>query len=245
VLFVGDSAHQVSPFGARGANSGVQDADNLLWKLKLVIDGAAPVSLLDSYSAERIAAADENLLNSSRSTDFMTPKSRTARVLRDAVLSLADEVPAGRALVNSGRLSVPTWLHDSPLNTPDSEPFDGWMMPGAPMDDAPLRGPQGDAWLLDAVSRAGTGFVLLHFGRADDATRRAVADLKLSLVVLMDAAEPAPDALHDAQGLATRRYDARPGTCYLIRPDQHVAARWRRFDDSAVRAALARATGQT
>jgi 3-(3-hydroxy-phenyl)propionate hydroxylase len=72
-----------------------------------------------------------------------------------------------------------------------------------------------------------------------------VADLKLSLVVLMDAAEPAPDALHDEQALSARRYDARPGTCYLIRPDQHVAARWRRFDDSAVRAALARATGQT
>ncbi len=245
VLFVGDSAHQVSPFGARGANSGVQDADNLLWKLKLVIDGAAPASLLDSYSAERIAAADENILNSSRSTDFMTPKSRSARVLRDAVLSLADEVPAGRALVNSGRLSVPTWLTNSPLNTPDGEPFDGWMVPGAPMDDAPLRGPQGNTWLLDAVSQAGTGFVLLHFGRADEATRRTAAELKLSLVVLMDAAEPAPDALHDEQGLAARRYDARPGTCYLIRPDAHVAARWRRFDGSAVRAALARATGNT
>jgi 3-(3-hydroxy-phenyl)propionate hydroxylase len=245
VLFVGDSAHQVSPFGARGANSGVQDADNLVWKLKLVIDGAAPASLLDSYSAERIAAADENILNSSRSTDFMTPKSRAARMLRDAVLSLANEVPAGRALVNSGRLSVPTWLTGSLLNTPDSEPFDGWMMPGAPMDDAPLRGPQGDHWLLDTVGRAGNGFALLHFGRANEATHRAVADAGLALVVLLDAAEPAPDALHDAQGLATRRYDARPGTCYLIRPDQHVAARWRRFDSAAVRAALARATGHT
>jgi 3-(3-hydroxy-phenyl)propionate hydroxylase len=245
VLFVGDSAHQVSPFGARGANSGVQDADNLIWKLKLVIDGAAPATLLGSYSAERIAAADENILNSSRSTDFMTPKSRAARVLRDAVLSLAEDVPAGRALVNSGRLSVPTWLTHSPLNTPDREPFDGWMMPGAPIDDAPLRGPQGDVWLLDAVNRAGPGFTLLHFGRADEATRAALADLKLSLVVLMDAAEPAPDALHDAQGLAARRYDARPGTCVLIRPDQHVAARWRRFDAGALRAALARATGQT
>jgi 3-(3-hydroxy-phenyl)propionate hydroxylase len=243
VLFVGDSAHQVSPFGARGANSGVQDADNLIWKLKLVIDGTAPAGLLDSYSAERIAAADENLLNSSRSTDFMTPKSRAARLLRDAVLSLADEVPAVRALVNSGRLSVPTWLHDSPLNTPDSDAWDGWMMPGAPMDDAPLRGPQGDHWLLAAVSRAGSGFVLLHFGRADDATRRAVAESTLSLMELMDAAEPAPDALHDAQGLAARRYDARPGSYYLIRPDQHVAARWRRFDAAAVRTALARATG--
>jgi 3-(3-hydroxy-phenyl)propionate hydroxylase len=73
----------------------------------------------------------------------MTPKSRAARVLRDAVLSLADEVPAGRALVNSGRLSVPTWLIDSPLNTPDCDHFEGWMVPGAPMDDAPVRGPHG------------------------------------------------------------------------------------------------------
>jgi 3-(3-hydroxy-phenyl)propionate hydroxylase len=243
VLFVGDSAHQVSPFGARGANSGIQDADNLVWKLKLVIDSAAPPSLLDSYSAERIAAADENLLNSSRSTDFMTPKSRAARLLRDAVLSLADEVPAVRALVNSGRLSVPTWLTGSPLNTPDAEsgePFQRWMLPGAPMDDAPLAGPDGPTWLLQAVA-AGPGFVLLHFGRAAPATRRAAAELGLELVTLLEAAEPG--ALHDAAGLAARRYDARPGSCYLIRPDQHVAARWRHFDPAAVGAALARAKG--
>ncbi len=233
VLFVGDSAHQVSPFGARGANSGVQDADNLVWKLKLVIDGAAPASLLDSYSAERIAAADDNILNSSRSTDFMTPKSRAARVLRDAVLSLADEVPGVRALVNSGRLSVPTWLHDSPLNTPDADAFDGWMVPGAPMDDAPLEG-QASRWLLERVSATKTpSFVLLFFGSIDDPTRRAIDSLGLALVTLPE------------EGLAARRYDARPGTCYLIRPDQHVAARWRRFDAGAVRAALARATGHT
>jgi 3-(3-hydroxy-phenyl)propionate hydroxylase len=244
VLFVGDSAHQVSPFGARGANSGVQDTDNLIWKLALVIDGSAPASLLDSYSSERIAAADENILNSPRSTDFMTPKSRGARVLRDAVLSLADEVPGVRALVNSGRLSVPTWLVDSPLNTPDAEPFDGFMWPGAPLDDAPLRGPHGRVWLLQALDEAcNAGFVLLHFGRAEEATRRAAAELGLALVTLLPAAEPSADALHDEQGLAARRCDARPGTCLLIRPDQHVAARWRRFEPAAVAAALARATG--
>jgi 3-(3-hydroxy-phenyl)propionate hydroxylase len=243
VLFVGDSAHQVSPFGARGGNSGVQDADNLIWKLALVIGGRAHERLLDSYSTERIAAADENIRASSRSTDFMTPKSHAARVLRDAVLSLADEVPGVRALVNSGRLSVPTWLTDSPLNTPDIDAFDGWMKPGAPMDDAPLRGPGGNGWLLDATSRAGTGFVLLHFGRADAALRREADVLGIACLELLDAAEPAPDAWHDTQGLAAKRYDARPGTCYLIRPDQHVTARWRRFDANAVRAALQRATG--
>ncbi len=247
VLFVGDSAHQVSPFGARGANSGIQDTDNLMWKLGRVVDGASPESLLDTYSDERVAAADENLLNSTRSTDFMTPKSRAARVLRDAVLSLADEVPAGRALVNSGRLSVPTWLLDSPLNTPDTDTgaqaFGGWMLPGAPLDDAPVHGPQGAGWLLDAVGAA-NGFVLLHFGRPDAATRRAAAELGLCLLTLLDAAEPDAGHLHDTQGLAARRCDAQPGTCYLIRPDQHVAARWRRFDPVATAAALARAQGR-
>jgi 3-(3-hydroxy-phenyl)propionate hydroxylase len=238
VLFVGDSAHQVSPFGARGANSGVQDADNLMWKLALVIDGRAPTSLLGSYDSERGAAADDNLLNSSRSTDFMTPKSRAARVLRDAVLSLADDVPGVRALVNSGRLSVPTWLHDSPLNTPDVDPFDGWMTPGAPMDDAPVDGLGDRRWLLqvasdlEAPSFAPPSFVMLHFGAASHSTHRAIGDLGLVLITLRD------------DGLAARRYDARPGTCYLIRPDQHVAARWRRFDAAAVRAAIARATGR-
>ena len=66
VIFAGDSAHQVSPFGARGANSGVQDTDNLGWKLDLVLKGLAEDSLLDSYATEREFGADENILNSSR-----------------------------------------------------------------------------------------------------------------------------------------------------------------------------------
>ncbi|HYC13755.1 MAG TPA: FAD-dependent monooxygenase, partial [Stellaceae bacterium] len=62
VLFAGDAAHQVSPFGARGGNGGVQDADNLAWKLALVLKGLAPERLLESYDAERIPAADENIM---------------------------------------------------------------------------------------------------------------------------------------------------------------------------------------
>jgi 3-(3-hydroxy-phenyl)propionate hydroxylase len=108
VLFVGDAAHQVSPFGARGANSGVQDTDNLVWKLKLVMDGKAPATLLDTYSEERGHAADENILNSTRSTDFITPKSAVSKTFRNAVLELAEHHPFARALVNSGRLSVPS-----------------------------------------------------------------------------------------------------------------------------------------
>ena len=265
LLFVGDAAHQVSPFGARGANSGVQDTDNLLWKLQLVMAGLAPPSLLDSYGGERGFAADENLLNSTRATDFMTPKSRAAQVQRDAVLTLAAEFAMGRALVNSGRLSVPATLTSSTLNTHDSEPFDGWMCPGAPLDDAPVRAadpaavpasvpasvpaPGADGWLLP---HTGPGFVLMHFGAPDAAAVAAFdslaqAPIPLRPLFVMPAGEArhgTSDWVEDIVGLAARRCDARPGTVYLLRPDQHVAARWRRLDAAAVLAALARATGQ-
>ena len=245
VLFAGDSAHQVSPFGARGGNSGIQDADNLVWKLQQVIDGHAPEALLDSYDAERGAAADDNLCQSSRSTDFMAPKTRIARLLREAVLSLADEVPAGRALVNSGRLSVPTVLRDSPLNTADADGTDfvGWMVPGAPLDDAPVRNAQGQlGWLLP---HTGGEFVLLRFGTPSARPEPAVPGVR-SLWIVPAAAAAAGGSdrnawLADCEGLAAQRFDAREGTCYLVRPDQHVAARWRAFDRAAVQAALARA----
>ncbi len=90
VIFAGDSAHGVSPFGARGANSGVQDAENLAWKLAAVLQGRAPERLLDSYGQEREYAADENILNSTRATDFITPKSEISRLFRDAVLPALD-----------------------------------------------------------------------------------------------------------------------------------------------------------
>ncbi len=243
LLFAGDSAHQVSPFGARGANSGVQDADNLVWKLQQVIAGQAPESLLDSYDAERGAAADENLLNSTRSTEFMTPKSPAARTLRDAVLGLAGTVPGVRALVNSGRLSVPSCYRGSPLNTPDAEVFEGRMEPGAPLDDAPVAGPR--PWLLQHLGQgAGGGFTLLHFGLPDAATGAALRRLPAGvapLCVLADDTACSLPYVVDVQGLAARRCDARPGTVYLLRPDQHVAARWRTFDAEAVHRAWRRA----
>ena len=249
LLFVGDAAHQVSPFGARGANSGVQDTDNLLWKLQLVLQGKAPEALLDSYSQERTFAADENLLNSTRATDFMTPKSRAAKVLRDAVLSLAEQWPMGRALVNSGRLSVPALLTASPLNTPDTDAFDGWMVPGAPLDDAPVRAGGRAGWLLP---HTGQGFVLLLFGTPDAAQRQTLEALArgaipVQTMLVLPAGRVGPSDLpwlEDAESWLTRRFDARPGTACLVRPDQHVAARWRHLDAVAVRAALARATGQ-
>ena len=250
VLFVGDAAHQVSPFGARGANSGIQDTDNLAWKLKLVMDGKAPAALLDTYGEERGYAADENLMNSTRSTDFITPKSTTSKVFRNAVLQLAAKYPFARALVNSGRLSVPSWLATSSLNTPDGDAFEGQMIPGAPLADAPVEAAGQPGWLLHQL---GNRFQLLHYvddaSTLDEKTALALAQLAQAAIaieaIIVAPRGQAPAGLKtliDTDGCIAERYDLRPGTTYLVRPDQHVAARWRALDASKIKAALARAT---
>jgi 3-(3-hydroxy-phenyl)propionate hydroxylase len=225
VLFAGDSAHQVSPFGARGANSGFQDTDNLIWKLNLVRDGLAPESLLDSYDAERVYAADENILNSTRSTDFITPKSAASRAFRDAALDLSARFPFARRLVNSGRLSVPSVYDGSPLNGDDDPALPRATRPGAPAVDAPLEG----GWLID---RLGGRFQLMGVG----------ADVPRRLDVEGVAVEGL--ALGDEPTLSRRYLGDAASAVYLFRPDQHVAARWRVYDEGKVRAALRRAIGR-
>jgi 3-(3-hydroxy-phenyl)propionate hydroxylase len=235
VLFAGDAAHGVSPFGARGANSGVQDAENLAWKLALVVRGEAPETLLDSYADEREFAADENIRASTRATDFITPKSEVSRLFRDAVLGLAKDHAFARQLVNSGRLSVPATLRDSALNTRDVDAFEGAMVLGAVAADAPLLDGGRPTWLLHALA---PDFNLLVFGPAPG----WASALPVKVVSIAAAGEAgAPPALLDGEGLAAARYDARPGTAYLLRPDQHVCARWRAPTEATVRAALARA----
>ena len=234
VVFAGDAAHGVSPFGARGANSGVQDADNLAWKLDWVLRGRAPASLVQTYGPEREYAADENILNSSRATDFITPKSEISRLFRDQVLELAKEHDFARRLVNSGRLSVPATLHGSSLNTPDVDAFQGRMVPGAPLTDAPVVRRDGtSSWLFRETAAE---FTLLIFGDAP-----AWAD-DLQHVTTVTVGPGAGQDLHDVQGLVCQRLDATPGSAYLIRPDQHVCARWRQPTAAAVRRALKTAT---
>ena len=227
VVFAGDSAHQVSPFGARGANSGIQDAENLAWKLALVLSGEAGPGLLATYDQERGAAADENILNSTRATDFIAPASPGELRLRDAALALAASVPFARRLVNSGRLSVPS-TYDTTLSTPDDDDWAGTAKLGAPVPDVPLVSPHGPPTHLTA--RVSGRFMLLCAGEGP-ASLSGVDVLVIGRDLL------------DGDGLFAERFDATHGACFLLRPDGHLTARWRRFDDVKVEDAVRRAKG--
>ena len=221
-----------------------------MWKLALVMKGLAPEKLLDTYHQERAYAADENILNSTRSTDFITPKSATSKLFRNAALSLARHHPFARKLVNSGRLSVPSFLTHSTLNTSDTDAFAGDMVPGAPMDDAPMQVQGQDSWLLDHI---GNRFQCLLF--VDEVSQVNASHLAAFQAMRQGAMAVEPVVIStragsisgipvwvDHQGLFAKRYDAKPGSAWLTRPDQHVSARWRQLHEANVRTALARST---
>lgn len=226
VLFAGDAAHLVPIFGVRGLNSGFDDAFNLAWKLAAAIEGRAGPGLLPSYSTERHLAWRTNIAHAMKSTEFMAPPSRGYELLRDAVLGLSPEHPALAALINPRQSSVIDYGPDGlGTLTPDEASFKAGPRPGQALPECPLP----VCHLSGAThltQRLGAGFTLIVYGA------RPELSLPLDGVAV-------PEGAARFQAL----YDARPGTCYLVRPDGHVAARWRQVDEAAIRAAMRRAQG--
>ncbi len=213
VIFAGDSAHVVSPFGARGGNGGIQDADNLGWKLAAIVKGNAAPALLETYNEERVHGADENIRNSSRTSNFMSPNSAAERMFRDEVLRLAGTMPFARRLINSGRLSQPCSLAGFSLQT---ENENAPLRPGSPCPDAPF----GNGFLLDQL---GGEFKLFCLGAKPN-------QIPEGLPVIEGSSE-----------IQSARYGG--GWTYLVRPDQHVAAAWRNPTLAEISAALEKAHG--
>ncbi|MDM0009037.1 FAD-dependent monooxygenase [Variovorax sp. J22G73] len=246
VFFIGDAAHVVSPFGARGGNSGIQDAANLGWKLALVAQGRAGDALLDSYDAERQPAAKENLQVTSRSARFLAPRSPAEHTLRRAVVALAARHPFARALVNTGRMSVANAYPAAPL-----------LPEGArTVQNLPLRwAGDGRQTTLMQLLAEGTECIGLWFAptRAQaDAAREATADLPLRLLAICNNNDGGNDGGRDS-GLPTLRADdtlashlgiGNVGSFALVRPDAYRAAVLQHATPQAIASAVRTALAQ-
>jgi 3-(3-hydroxy-phenyl)propionate hydroxylase len=245
VLLAGDAAHLVPIFGVRGANSAFEDADNLAWKLALVLKGIARESLLDSYSAERVLAARENLRQGMKSTEFMSPPSFGFELMRTAVLGLATKHSFVRSLINP-RQTRPVSYCDSPLNQPcgNTGEFSAGPEPGAVLDECPAmlfeQGNARKAHLTELVSAGFTAFCFTQEGSVPEPLLHLEHSLGAAGVpfrlVILSGERPArysrPTAW-DHTGRLFPMYGASPGTVYLVRPDGYVVARWHRSLPSA------------
>jgi len=229
IAFAGDAAHLLPIFGVRGANTGFQDAQNLAWKLAATVQGQAGPGLMDSYSHERVAAAREIVQEAGKSTRFMTPPTRGFRLLRDAVLSLSLTHDFVRPLYH-WRTSRPHDYLDSPLNAQDDDgdAFDAGPAKGAPLPN--LR--WGDGFLLDRLCGPGAGHFTLLVDDEATGTPCAGAQMPCELQTLV-----LPPSLGRALGLRG------PGSALLVRPDQHVCARWQALTPGRLQAALRRGLG--
>lgn len=222
VLFAGDAAHVMSPFGARGGNSGVQDADNLGWKLAFVLAGVAPERLLDSYDEERRAAAHENIRITRRTTRFLSPPTARERLWRQAVIGLAREYPFARAFVDTGRLSSPTHYAASMLNAGAGG--------GRPVQNVALVLPDGSRGDLVTLLAQADGVLLgLAFGEFDGRRADELDALESRYPVRFYAVQADEGATStfptviDADGKLAQQTGAEAGALALLRPDLHLA----------------------
>jgi 3-(3-hydroxy-phenyl)propionate hydroxylase len=230
VFFVGDAAHVMSPFGARGGNSGIQDADNLGWKLALMLAGKAPERLLDSYDAERRAAAVENIKLTRRTDRFLSPPSRPERRLRKALLGLARDYDFARALVNTGRLSRATQYRESPVIAAGL---------GQAIQNLPIARAGAAGHLVD-LFRAGTALAAIFFSPEKAARPLAAALAESGLPVALYICG---ETLDDPTGALAEQLGGAPGVLALLRPDLHQAARLQAASPADALAAIRRALG--
>jgi len=240
VFFVGDSAHVVSPFGARGGNSGVQDADNLAWKLAAVVQGRAGPALLDSYNQERHEAAQHNVLVTNRTARFLRPADGAERLFRTAALGLAKQHPFARQLVNTGRMSSPNTYSRSLVCDKTG---------GTATQNVSFRWADGQPGeLIDLLCWADGRLLLLVFGELAPGVAKRLQTLTAQTgicCVQVAAPRQMPQALehvvdHGGRLQATCGAEATGWT--LIRPDSYVACRGGRIDGRLVRA-ISRALG--
>lgn len=235
VFLVGDSAHAFSPFGGRGGNSGIQDAENLVWKLTMVLEGRADADILDSYEAERRPAAQYNIAVTSATASFLRPATRIGRWKRSLVLRLARISAKARQKVNTGKLSDPFRYAGSPLSWGE----------GASVPNARLSRADGSTVELVECVPAEANYAALAFDLTSADLARVREALSAAGVTVLDIRSSAQGedrvGLIDAEGVLQKTLDVVAPQILLVRPDMHVAARSAPADVGSLVAVLPRA----
>ena len=234
VFFMGDTAKVVSPFGARGGNTGVADADNLAWKLGAVLKGWANPALLDSYNAERLEAAQENVKVTNRTARFLRAPEGIERSLRNATISLAKQYPFARSLVNTGRMAVANTYTRSPICAESG---------GLSLQNVAFQWRKGKTGVVNELLNWAEGrLLLLVFGTQSQASLKRLKTLTegtpLRCVQVLDTNTPAQAREHvidPAQRLRSACQLQGNGWA-LVRPDGYLAAHGSRVDGQLVQA---------
>lgn len=228
ILFAGDAAHQVPIFGGRGVNHGYADAHNLAWKLASVVKGRSHPRMLDTYTQERRGAILDTLAELTKTTLFITTPSPGISLMREAVLSLSITEKFLNNLFDP-YASPPYEYKDSALNaTPLNDPQFG---PAVGVGAIPPDGVT-DQQGRRLYEQIGPWFSVVMF--SDDGNTHAK-----TIASTLHTVDPGARVLVlPTQSDIAQRFDAKPGTTYLLRPDNRVAARWRKADVPAIIRAL-------
>jgi 3-(3-hydroxy-phenyl)propionate hydroxylase len=248
VFYMGDSAKVVSPFGARGGNTGVSDADNLAWKLAAVMQGKAHPALLESYQDERLEAAQENVRVTQRTARFLRPADGIERVFRQAVIDLAKRHAFARPMVNTGRMAVA-----NPYTRSTACSYAPGAAAGLSVQNVRLTWANGSEGTVNRLlDWAGGDLLLLVFGAAAPAAlqrlRRLCAGAPLRAVQVLGSRERAQAVEHvrDPESHLRSACQVNPkapgGAWALVRPDGYLAATGTPIDGQLV-AALERSLG--
>ena len=209
IIFVGDSAHVVSPFGARGANSGIEDADNLSWKLAAVLQGNAP-ELLETYTTERAAAADQNIACTGQSNTFIAPQGEEATAIRNSILEKAKTDVTFKRQINCGRLSIPCVYGKYP-NSQEGIWQKTEIEPGRAVKDCTLD----SGYLIEQLGYQFT--LLLAKNEVSEEEKQQLVSQQIQLIEV-DSTNNQP---------ISHLYELQEGGAYLLTPDQYILGRWR------------------
>ena len=240
VFFMGDSAKVVSPFGARGGNTGIADADNLAWKLAAVMKGRAAPALLDSYHDERHEAARQNVLVTNRTARFLRPAEGMEKVFRTAALGLARQYVFARQLVNTGRMAIA-----NPYTRSTACGDNG----GLPVQNVSFQWADGSTGTVnDLLQWADGRLLLLMFGDVSPACLQRLgslvetAPLRCVQVLGVDDRATAVEHVRDPKGHLQGACHVFGHAWALLRPDSYIAASGETIDASLVEA-VAKALG--